>query len=144
MSEGSLGLYEGEVPAQPPLVVNHDPVEGDEGLAAHLLEVLGTSPGQNTVRRGQDELGGDGRPDTEQAGGRHDLVQPGLTFSPHFLHPPRAVRFTPVSQPVGRVPRPPVPRSPPPPHLLAILKAGLVQEELALRSGVDQPAGWTV
>ena len=58
----SLGFYEGQVPAQGPLVVDDDPVEGDEGLAGpDLLEVLhlapGPSPGQDTLGGGEDELG---------------------------------------------------------------------------------------
>ena len=81
MSEGSFGFYQGQVPAQPPLVVDDDPVEGDVGLAPHLLEVLHLPPGvgEDTLRRGEDEVGGDGRPNTDQAGGRHDLIEPGLT-----------------------------------------------------------------
>ena len=142
--EASLGLYQGQVPAESPLVMNDNPVEGDEGLGAGLLEVLHLSPGQKTLRRGEDEVVRDGRPDTEEAGGRHDLIEPRLALGRDFPQPARAVRFSPVSQPVGRGPGPPVPSPPPPPHLLAILEAALVEEELAAGPGVDQPTGWTV
>ena len=130
--------------------MNDNPVKGDEGLAADLLEIFHVSsgavprPGQDTLRRGEDEMVRDGRPDTEEAGGRHDLIQPGLALSRDFPQPARTVRFSPVSQSVSWGPAPPVPSPPPPPHLLAILEAALVEEELAAGPGVEQPTCWSV
>ena len=145
VSEGSFGLNQGQVRAQTPLVVEDHPVEGDEGPAADLLEVLDLPPGLNTLRRSEDEVGGDGGAGTDQPGARHDLVDPGLTSSSHFPQPGRAVGFSPVSQPVSRVvPLPSRSRPPSPPHLLAIIKAAPVQEDLPARPGVGQPAGRSV
>ena len=146
MVEGRLGLYQGQVPALTPLVVEDDPVEGDEGPTVDLLEVLDLPPPHQTAGRGEDEVGRDGRPEAGQPGARPHLVEPGVRGSADFPQPARALGLVPVvAHPVGcRVPQPPGPRPPSPPHLLASIEASLVQEELAARPGVGQPTGGRV
>ena len=95
MLEGSHRLYEGQVLAQAPLVVQDDPVQRYEGLRLHQLQILHVTgevlllgPGDEAGGGGEDVVPGDGRPHAQQAGGRHDLDHPGVLGGGRFLYSP--------------------------------------------------------